>query len=130
MTNKPIHSRAAREKWRALQTRCAACWRPITDLRWLGFSVHHLVRRSRSDEPCNLLLLCEYPCHACCDNLVAISRNDCVRLPFGAQLTIKSEERNDEWDPIRLRELRHGEALPELLPIPEWFLNERKRWSR
>lgn len=130
--NKPIRSRAAREAWRKLQTRCAACWRPVSDPPWLGFSVHHLVRRSRSDEACNLLFLCEQPCHKCCDGeqLVMWSSGWLpTSLPLGAQLTIKAET-PDEWNPERLRELRHKESLPELLPIPEWFLQERRRWTR
>lgn len=128
MERKPIHSRTAREAWRKLQTRCAACWRPVSDPPWLGFSVHHLVRRSRSDEACNLLLLCEWPCHRSCDGAVIFRYVGIIECTLGAQLTIKAE--SDEYDPERLRELRHNEALPELLPIPEWFLQERRRWTR
>ena len=52
-------------------------------------------------------------------------------LPFltmGHCLTLKSE--SDEWQHELLAEIRRPRRLPDLEPLPAFFVAERERWKR
>jgi len=124
----------AREQWAMggdHHDRCAVCWRPWCLAGWLGFDKHHLVHGSngRSDEPCNLLLLCNdhhrhYHFGGVFDPITGVRLPD---LTFAMLLSCKAE--SSEWDAKRLAELYHR-RLPDLERLPQYYLEARKRWRR
>lgn len=137
-------------EWRNRHDYCAACGLrgPIT--------VHHILggRDGRSDEACNLLALCWSPCHQLAEGLdvrfhdvrgvkrlsgnVAelLAGNEPTvddlplmpKLTIGHCLTLKMRADPDEYDEVRLQELR-GSRLPDPEPLPEFFeqMYQRRR---
>lgn len=116
----------------AAQTRCACCHLPrrqaVYRRNGLDLQIHHLVKRGRSDERCNLLRLCER-CHRLAElEQVREAGQLLPKLWFGVCLTLKQESDSAYWKPERLLELYPRQTLPELAPVPEVFLQERERW--
>lgn len=122
MTNPPVHSRAARHRWvTSRETRCAFCWN--RRVAFPGYAAHHLIKRSRSDEPTNFLLVC----HACHQAAHGLSVPDGrPGLTLGMQLCVKKSTDPEEYDPVRLAELLH-ENLPDLEGLPSWYIAERQK---
>jgi hypothetical protein len=112
--------------------RCAACGIPglnaLSD-RWPpGLQTHHIIKPGRSDEPCNLLRLCER-CHRLAEG-ERVPRGRALywpTLPLAVCLALKLAADPEEWNPERLAVLAHR-TLPELAPIPAAFLEERQHW--
>lgn len=115
---RPVRDEEARKEWaRSKRQRCQSCHgKPC----FLGLAVHHIVRFGRSDEPCNLLLLCN-TCHAKIhDNPLG------QRITLGMTLAIKWLEDEDELDIDRLQQLHgRGELLMDDLPV--WLIELRKK---
>lgn len=117
-------------QWKATQEqRCQACY--VTIHGMLGsphhvfaeFHTHHLIggANGRSDEACNLLLLC-HRCHMGAAHNFAANRN----LTRENLLWVKMQ--TDEWDPERLWALAHKQYEP--VELPEVYLRERERNER
>lgn len=130
--SKPVRDAAGRRLWLSGHNRCAVCGIPVWSLfaeRWPPIlTTHHIIKPGRSDEPCNQLAVCER-CHRTIEG-ERVPRGRALYwppLPLGVVLAIKREADPEEWNPARLAELYHR-ALPEWLPIPEAYLQERTRW--
>jgi len=98
-----------------------------------GLSTHHIVKQGRAHEACNLLRLCQHPCHDLAEGLdvpyVGSSEDRLLpKLTIGVCLTLKWINDPAEYDAARLQELR-GCRLPDPEPIPAAFAT-RLRWYR
>ena len=128
-----ITDRDARDRWvnsGGHGDRCQVCWRPLAIPVWLGSAPHHIVHgaNGRSDEPCNLILLCSR-CHGMTHSDQFRDERTGQLLPditFGMVLFVKSQ--TSEWNPERLAELYHR-RLPDLEELPEYYLADRVRWG-
>lgn len=122
----PITDTVARYAWAMERNCCAVCHVPAGKSDWRGLSVHHLIHGAgnRSDEPCNLLLLCGR-CH---DQHHAGGHKGWPDLTLGMLLKVKRETDFPEWDAKRLKELYHRE-LPPLEALPKEYRKERERWD-
>ena len=124
----------ARQRWKEEGDhgdRCQVCHRPWARAGWLGVAVHHIIRGSngRSDEPCNLLLVCGR-CHAMIHDGGYYDEKTGLPLPtitLGMVLWVKSH--TDEWDEERLTALYHRN-LPAWEILPAYYLAERTKWNR
>lgn len=110
---------------------CEVCHRPWAKAGWLGLAVHHLIHgaNGRSDEWCNLLLLCGR-CHDLSHDGQYRDEETKELLPsltLGNLLWVKSY--TPDWDEKRLTALYHR-TLPEWERLPQFYLDERKRWKR
>lgn len=141
--NKPADDLGALGEFVRSHHFCQACGRTFF---WQQHTVHHMIggRGGRADEPCNLLYLCWDPCHMLAEGLdvplPAGNQNivDVVghwwsrdRFPdgmlpkftLGVQLNLKIRAGElDEAGIARLTKL-HGRRLPDLEPIPKFFVN-------
>jgi hypothetical protein len=127
---KKIKSRETLRNYRQLHDYCQACGIDSTRARyerWPGLEIHHLILGSgRSDEACNLLVLCNR-CHQLCHNLTIRQPDGTVMPSLGlpVYLRIKRHRDPNNFDPERLVELRGGESLPEMPQhIPEVIEDE------
>jgi hypothetical protein len=108
----PVQDRERREAWRAKQSRCHACGRWPHQADHRGFHVHHIAKFGRSDEECNLLLLCA-TCHDVIEGERVVRGNGhWPALSLAHQLWIKMERDPSNWDPERIRVLRGRATLP------------------
>jgi hypothetical protein len=125
----PIYSPDARRAWLLAGDhgeRCQVCHRPALPTDWPPHVIHHIIRgaNGRSDEPCNFLFLCAR-CHSLCHDAWIQDKagQPLPEITLGMQLWIKSQ--TSEWNPERLGQLYHR-RLPELEPLPDYYLNLRK----
>lgn len=138
---KSVHDPAITAEWSQRMWFCHACGAASDNL-----TTHHIIggRGGRSDEWCNYLRLCWHPCHV----LVHESVERLPKITLGIALTMKLlavlatskptlpkllvgllagypnmsfKHSADEWNPKRLEAL-HGRNLPDLEPIPKFFL--------
>jgi hypothetical protein len=112
--------------WNRYHTYCQVCGIPsrIALAQARPLSTHHLIKKARSDEPCNLLRLC-LRCH----NLAELLQiEDYPLLTLAILLTVKSVREPDGHAPSRLSELLH-KNLPDPMPIPSVFVEEFRRWQ-
>ena len=127
-----IRDETARKLWVARQTRCACCGMPMSRIPFPGPQCHHIVRRNRSDEPCNWLLLCGFPCHVLMDQGVMVPDGKggyLEPLTQGQQLSLKLRSAPDEYDYERLCVIK-SERLPEPEPVPAWVTESWNRWTK
>jgi len=112
--------------WNRAHPFCQACGIPanaaLRDVR--GLSTHHLIKKARSDEPANLVRLCQR-CH---DLAELLQVADFPLLTLAILLTVKRIRDPGEYDPDRLAALLH-KSLPDPQPIPEVFLTEFRSWQ-
>lgn len=98
---------------------------------------HHILGGAkRIDDQRNLLLLCfQWNANDCrCHDVYhgeRVPRADGYwpALTLGAILGVKRESDPDNYDPAWLQEVLGNKRLPEIEPLPEEFLKERRRWS-
>lgn len=134
---KPSKSKRFYSQWGEAHNFCAACGRE--DGGVFGLSSHHIVKQGRAHEACNLLRLCISPCHDLAEGMTIRGEGEpCVGFPeirknmllpkitLGIALSLKLRCDPDEVDWDRLQELR-GSKLPELEPIPTYFVDLWKR---
>ncbi len=126
-----VRSKRAVEKWKESGDhgdRCQVCHRTWARSGWRGLSVHHIIHGSngRSDEPCNMLLVCGR-----CHDMIhdgqyrdEVTKELLSAITLAMVLWIKSQ--TTEWDGERLTALYHR-RLPECEPLAEYYLNERLR---
>lgn len=108
------------QRWALDHPFCAACGR--TD----SLTSHHIVKQGRSHEACNLLRLCQHPCHDLAEGLDILPRALFPKLTIGHCLALKWINDPAEYDAARLQELRSS-RLPDPEPVPEWFLAQLRR---
>lgn len=117
--------------WALAHRFCQSCGIPQLQayrLHWPGLSRHHIIKFKRSDEACNLLMLCQQ-CHDLAE--MRAIRVDGVLLPrltIGICLMIKKVREPEAWDPVRLEEL-FGRRLPDLEPIPDFAEESYRLWK-
>jgi hypothetical protein len=112
------------QEYMALRDRCAVCWWPARRPgRWM--ELHHIVGgpgRKDVRNAANWISLCNR-CHRCVHDSVAGH----AELPRGAILTAKQWE-DGHVDLLSLARLKRRQSLPyDPEPIPEFFLEERRR---
>jgi hypothetical protein len=127
-----ITSQEARNAWKLAGDhgdKCQVCHVPHHRSGWLGMAVHHIAHGSngRSDEPCNMLLVCSR-CHAMIHD--GQHRDDKTNellppITLGNVLWVKSH--TDDWDEDRLTELYHRD-LPAWDILPAYYMAERIKW--
>lgn len=115
----PVKDEDARKRYGLEHTRCECC-----GIAWevgrkrdggVGASVHHIIRFGRSDEECNLLLLCAR-CHGLIhDDEIVVDGKRLPKITLGMTLWIKRER--GPWNTERLTAL-YGQTLPDLEPSP------------
>lgn len=113
MSTKPVKCRQTLAEYAERFPYCQACGIP-GERRQLH--IHHLVKRGRSDERCNLLRLC-WVCH---NRAEAQGQRIAEWITLGTALAIKLYRDPGGWDAGRLTEL-FLKTLPDLLPIPSEF---------
>lgn len=126
-----VRDEKARKLWASQKTRCDCCGLPVSRIPFPGAQVHHIVRRNRSDEPCNFLLICGFPCHVLMDvgNRVPDGKSGYLdALSQAQQLTLKLERASDEYDYERLCVIK-GERLDDPEPLPQWVIESWERWT-
>lgn len=125
----PVRDEDARRRWMLAHAHCQACGVPAFRARPPGHSVHHIIKPGRSDEPCNLLLLCHY-CHEAAENRAVIGPDGLPvpRLSWRACLTLKMFR-----EPAQFSLTRVSALLYTLAPAFEKFprrLEQRYRHNR
>jgi hypothetical protein len=117
-------------RYAARHNYCQACGIPCVQAvrqRWPGLSRHHLVKAGRSDEDCNLLVLCQR-CHDLAEGLrIRVAGALLPNLPLAVCLAIKQVRDPAAFDAVRLAVLR-GRPLPDPLPIPAFIETEYRQW--
>jgi hypothetical protein len=129
------------QAYAATHDRCACCWLPKRAQRfgwWL--ELHHIIggKGGRSDELCNLLMLCTR-CHMICEGAKFKQENGepFPTITFGMILALKCEADPDQFDLTRIAQLyrpnyrnpeRWRDCLPDPEPVPAVYLEERNRW--
>lgn len=128
----PVDDEAGRKARAKKKTSCLFCGvdRKLAPMLYGGVpcSVHHIIRSGRSDEACNEAFICGR-----CHDLVhdgnirdPKTKELLPRLTLGIQLTLKKIRDPENWNPDRLQEL-FGQALPDLLPIPDFLEREYRQ---
>ena len=122
---KPIKNPQAVIDWKLKQKpRCQVCY---SDGNGLGLSPHHIVHGPfKSDEPCNLLLVCLL-CHGQIHDSQYVQ--DGERMPalkLEHVLWCKNQEDARTYDRCRLQRLHHG-FLPRAAILPDFYLHERAK---
>lgn len=121
-------------EWSASQYRCHVCWKDHREASFadvVGLSTHHLVKRSRRlcHLPWNLLRCCMI-CHELAEGAYmpdpAAPGLYLPRLTFAICLGVKRELDAGEWRADLLEEL-YGARLPEIEPLPDYFVRQRER---
>lgn len=109
---------------------CQACGIPAAQaaiLRWPGLSTHHICKFKRSHEACNLLRCCQRDHDLAEGKVIRVDGVPLPKLTLGIILTIKFTREPEEWDGDRLRAL-FGRELPECEAIPQFLVDEYRRW--
>lgn len=135
----PVKNRKVVGRWAATHDYCQVCLISERAARWrrlTGLQTHHIIKPGRSDEPCNLLRVCER-CHRIIEGERVPDRKagHFPKLTLAHVLHCKRELDPHEYDPDRLTVLwRHRERkdgfdpLPRPQSLPEAFIKERLRW--
>lgn len=110
---------------------CQACGLPLYAAvkQTVSLTRHHIIKFRRSDERCNLLVLCSRD-HDLAE-LRSVRRGGLLlpKLTLGVCLSLKLLRTPDEYDAERLAEL-FGQALPDLEPVPQFLVDEWRRWRK
>lgn len=94
--------------------------------RWPGLELAHIIGGAgRSDEPCNLLILCARD-HWLFHYTGRWNGQAFERITLAHLLWAKRQRDPGNWNPERLKELR-GKALPDVEEPPAFVMEEWKR---
>jgi hypothetical protein len=123
-----------RQAWAQLHPWCMLCGGPeALGMKWKLHTHHLLGAHRRSDEACNFLRLHSF-CHDLCHGFRYRDSGGRVwpTLNLAQQLTLKRDRDPADWSMKRLRELYAPENLPDLEPLPsfwveKWIENEDER---
>lgn len=116
----PVTDAAFRNHWKAQQEQRCQCCGITRNGMWMSleraeFHSHHIIRGAgRSDEACNLLLLC-YRHHICSAHNYGGGEN----LTQANLLWLKKQ--TDEWDENRLLELAYRKGWANEPEKPSWL---------
>ena len=137
--SRPVKDREAVRRWAERHDCCQVCGIDEHKARWVGLTglqTHHIIKAGRSDEPCNLLRVCER-CHRIIEGESVPDENGghWPRLTLAHVLHCKREHDPQEYNPNRLtvlwRNRQHSAAfdpLPRPEPLPETYIAERMQW--
>lgn len=130
--NKPVEDRLVLEEFARSHWYCQACGRPESSS--VALTIHHIIggRGGRSDEFCNLLRVCWFPCHMLFEGHHVLRKDWITRgeghdpyLPIMCYMVAMAmKERVGELtgEGYRRLEALHGKNFPEPVPIPEPFV--------
>jgi hypothetical protein len=137
--SRPVKDRELLRQWAARHDCCQVCGIDEHKARWVqitGLQTHHIIKAGRSDEPCNLLRVCER-CHRIIEgeSVPDEKGGHWPRLTLAHVLHSKREHDPQEYDADRLtvlwrkRERTPGfDPLPRPEPLPEVYAAERLQW--
>lgn len=135
---KPVKNKKLYDQFYLDHPYCMACGVPGSKAAnqvhcgGVGLSRHHICKFGRSDEVCNIIVLC-YRDHCLAEGLLIRDMDKQARelfpkLTLAIMLTIKIERYPDQCDPVRLEEL-YGSRLPDPEPIPAFLVADWLRWK-
>ncbi len=137
--SRPVRDPEAVREWSDRHDSCQVCGIDDHTARWAqitGLQTHHIIKAGRSDEPCNLLRVCER-CHRIIEGeSVPDERGGhWPHLTLAHVLYCKQEHDPRQYDPDRLTMLWRNrkraidfDPLPPPEPLPEAFIAERIQW--
>ena len=135
----PVKDREAVRQWAERHDCCQVCGIDEHTARWLqitGLQTHHIIKAGRSDEPCNLLRVCER-CHRIIEgeSVPDEKGGHWPPLTLAHVLHCKWEYDPQEYDADRLTVLwKHRgrtpafDPLPRPEPLPAVYIAERLQW--
>ncbi len=139
LKSRPVKDPAAVRQWAERHDCCQVCGIDEPKARWVGITglqTHHIIKAGRSDEPCNLLRVCER-CHRIIEGESVPDENGghWPKLTLAHVLGCKREHDPQEYDPDRLTVLWRNrerspvfDPLPGPEPLPEIYIEERMQW--
>jgi hypothetical protein len=137
--SRPVKDQEAVRQWAERHDYCQVCGIDEYKARWMritGLQTHHIIKVGRSDEPCNLLRVCER-CHRIIEGESVPDEHGghWPHLTLAHVLHCKREHDPQEYDPDRLtvlwrkRQRTLGfDPLPRPEPLPEVYIDERLHW--
>jgi len=137
----PVRDRERVRQWAAEHDSCQVCGIDEHTARWVGITglqTHHIIKSGRSDEPCNLLRVCER-CHRIIEGEPVPDEGGAhwPRLTLAHVLHCKQELDPQQYDADRLTVLWRNrprtatfDPLPMPEPLPQAYLDERFQWLR
>ncbi|MEI8376577.1 MAG: hypothetical protein WCJ35_27485 [Planctomycetota bacterium] len=135
----PVKDQEAFRQWAERHDCCHVCGIDEHKARWVyitGLQTHHIIKAGRSDEPCNLLRVCER-CHRIIEGESVADENGGYwpHLTLAHVLNCKQENDPQEYDPDRLTVLWRNrertvdfDPLPPPEPLPDVYIAERMQW--
>ena len=138
--SRPVVDPNARAEWARQHARCQITGIPLRMAKLQRFpprlETHHITKsRPRSDEPCNLLRVCPWV-HKVIEGERFVDARGRVWPPITFGMVLKVKMESGEWNPGRLVLLHRNRLLvpgynplPEFEELPEFYLQERKRWE-
>ena len=139
--SRPLKDPEVLRQWADRHDCCQVCGIDEHKARWLqitGLQTHHIIKAGRSDEPCNLLRVCER-CHRIIEgeSVPDEKGGHWPQLTLGHVLHCKREHDPQEYDPDRLTVLWRNrprtlgfDPLPRPAPLPEVYIDERVQWLK
>ena len=137
--SRPVKDQELLRQWADCHDCCQVCGIDEHKARWVqitGLQTHHIIKAGRSDEPCNLLRVCER-CHRIVEGESVPDENGghWPQLTLAHVLHCKQEHDPQEYDPDRLTVLWRNrerslafDPLPPPEPLPEVYVDERVQW--
>ncbi len=137
--SRPVKDPKAVRRWSDQHDFCQVCGIDDHKARWAhitGLQTHHIIKAGRSDEPCNLLRVCER-CHRIIEGeSVPDERGGhWPHLTLAHVLYCKQEHDPRQYDPDRLTVLWRNrkraldfDPLPPPESLPEAYIAERMQW--
>ena len=137
--SRPVRDPEAVRQWAERHDGCQVCGIDGHKARWeqiTGLQTHHIIKAGRSDEPCNLLRVCER-CHRVIEGERVPDENGghWPQLTLAHVLDCKREHDPQQYDPDRLTMLwrnreraRDFDPLPRPEPLPAVYIAERMQW--
>jgi len=139
MKSHPVKDQQAVRQWADRHDCCQVCGIDEHKARCVqvtGLQTHHIVKAGRSDEPCNLLRVCER-CHRIIEGESVPDGNGGYwpQLTLAHVLHCKQEQDPREFNSDRLTILwrnrqrtRDFDPLPPPEPLPDAYVAERMQW--
>ena len=137
--SRPVKDHEAVRNWAERHDCCQVCGIDEYKARWIqitGLQTHHIIKAGRSDEPCNLLRVCER-CHRIIEGESLPDENGghWPHLTLAHVLHCKQEQDPQQYDADRLTVLWRNrqrsldfDPLPRPEPLPAVYVDERMQW--
>jgi hypothetical protein len=135
----PVKNPEAVRRWAERHDCCQVCGIDDHKARWIqitGLQTHHIIKAGRSDEPCNLLRVCQR-CHRIIEGEAVPYENGghWPQLTLAHVLGCKLDHDPQEYDPDRLTVLWRNrqrtlsfDPLPRPEPLPTVYVDQRMQW--